>query len=137
MPKPLEINQILNATGDPATGQKNVWQAQLSQKELSDLGALVQSQENLSFPQHCGCFKPPGGLCHEGNCRRTSCVDCHGVCSGSDCQKPICPEHSFYLELPGRPKMRLCRSCYGKTLRRHRTFMVVKTVLSPFVRFEK
>ena len=135
MPKPLQFNQILNVTGDPETGKKNVWQIQTVQDELSDMGGLNHGQENLQIALHCGHYKPPGCICLETGCHQTSCVDCQGVCD--TCKKPICPEHSRYLELSNRPPVRLCSGCHAKALRRHRTLVIVKTVLSPFVRFEK
>ena len=85
----------------------------------------------------CGCFGPLGGRCAESGCGRISCIRCHRHCGGSDgqapdgCGKPICREHSHYLQLPeGKVIVPFCRRCYGRLVRKGRWLAASRTFLS-------
>ena len=87
----------------------------------------------------CGCFGPPSVRCAEPGCGRISCVQCRRHCGGSDnqlpagCGKPICREHSHYLQVPGGRTVPFCRRCYGRLARREKWLSVGRAFLLPFV----
>jgi hypothetical protein len=88
---------------------------------------------------HCGCFGPPGGRCAEPDCGRISCVKCHHHCGGNEsqspagCGKPICREHSRYLQLQDGRIIPFCRRCYSRLTRRNRWLSIGRAFLSPFI----
>lgn len=86
---------------------------------------------------HCGCNaqQPMGGQCGEPGCRRVSCEKCYGRCGS--CLKPLCLEHTRFLDAGGSQPLRLCRACHGKAIRRNRFRAMVKGVISPFITFDE
>ncbi len=59
----------------------------------------------------CGCpttLKPVGNSCFE--CHAVSCAECGGRCS--QCLKPLCLQHSFFLPDAAEQSLRFCRRCY-------------------------
>ncbi len=86
---------------------------------------------------HCGCNAEErmGGQCREPGCQRVSCQRCFGRCTC--CRKPICLEHTRYLD-DGHPRpVRLCTHCYEASVRTRRVSTVARWLLSPFVIIEK
>lgn len=69
--------------------------------------------ERTSFLD-CGCNAEPAGRCFD--CSAISCRVHHGICAS--CQKPICMEHSRFIETKNHESIRLCRQCYEKTQRK-------------------
>ena len=104
---------------------------------ISDLDEALEStyyEEKTSL--HCGCFGVPGGRCSE--CGVISCEKCHRHCGGSEqssslgCGKPLCREHSHYLEING-VSLPFCKRCYSKITRSKKWRKIGKTIMNPFV----
>lgn len=59
----------------------------------------------------CGCTteRPIGGECGEPGCKRVSCRSCFGRCR---CGKPLCLQHSGYIDTDMRRRECVCGSCY-------------------------
>ena len=81
----------------------------------------------------CSLRVPVGGRCYQ--CGGTSCIHCHGHCAA--CHKPICPEHSQFVQEPAGQQMRLCQHCYAVMRRKKVTGIIARVLLCPFVKFQK
>ena len=105
---------------------------QLSDQDDALESVYCEEKTNL----HCGCFGAPGGRCSE--CGVISCEKCHRHCGGSEgsnplgCGKPLCREHSHYLEING-VSLPFCKRCYGKITRSERWRKIGKAIINPFV----
>jgi len=90
--------------------------------------------------QHCGCFAPPGGRCSE--CDVISCIRCHQHCGGTEistslgCGKPLCREHSHYLQLGDGMNLPFCKRCYSKLRRNNNWRKFGRFLAEPFVDLE-
>ncbi|MFC1675945.1 hypothetical protein ACFL3G_02645 [Planctomycetota bacterium] len=103
--------------------------------EDEGLESLYVEQRNSL---HCGCIGlPPGGRCAE--CGQISCAECYTHCGGSKnpvpqgCQKPLCRECSYYLQLPDGRTIPFCKSCHGKIVRKQRWQTTGRALLLPFI----
>ena len=87
---------------------------------------------------HCGCNAeaPMGGQCSEPECRRVSCARCFGRCEGH-CRRPLCLEHSVFVEVGRSHPARFCRPCAEAMARKRAIRTVVLGLLNPFVEFEE
>jgi len=108
---------------------------------VSDHDNSVESiyyQETLN--QHCGCFAPAGGRCSE--CGAISCSRCHQHCGGTEnpsplgCGKPLCREHSNYMEVDNGRILPLCKQCFDKASRKQNRQKVFKFLFAPFMNKE-
>ena len=78
---------------------------------LSQEGSIDRvliSQERF---YHCGCSgeNQLGGQCGEPECGRTSCIQCFSRCFL--CSKPLCLEHTGYVEAREGTRVPLCAVC--------------------------
>jgi|GEM_PF-6088655 len=100
-------------------------------------GCLESIYTEETQNQHCGCFGSPGGRCSE--CGVISCVKCHRHCGGTEvstslgCGKPLCREHSRYLQLGDGNNLPFCKQCYGKLRRKQSWRKVGRFLADPFV----
>ena len=69
-------------------------------------------------------------------CHGPTCADCYGHCAGADCSRPIGPCCDIWAEDPEGRKVRFCRDCYERAVRKRCAWLVTTTILSPFIRFE-
>lgn len=107
--------------------------------KLTDDGCVESFYTDEKSHCACGCFALPGGRCAEVGCGRISCIRCHQHCGGSDnqttagCGKPICREHSNYLQLPEGRTIPFCRQCYSRLVRKQRWLLVGRTFVQFFI----
>ena len=130
--KPLRNKQKLVITDGRIPGQERVLESQLEVDVLSDEGSVDTLTTHKNYACECGCFQPPAGRCEL--CKSLSCASCHGHCQR--CNAPICRECSVFVGLPDGKAARYCQGCYSKIKRQTRISVVVRFLLSPFVRFE-
>ena len=90
----------------------------LTQEEdvLSDEGAIESTEYQRKFVLDCGCDAEGVGRCYE--CGAISCATCHGRCHL--CQKPVCMEHSSFIENATPERMRLCNRCFSAINRKQK-----------------
>lgn len=112
--KPIRRKENVQVTDNPTTGQDQVLEFMQEEDVLSHQGSIDSSNLHRKFFRDCGCDGPIGGRCFE--CSAISCVACHGRCQ--NCQKPICMQHSNFLEKDDGEKERLCGTCYDAIIRR-------------------
>ena len=130
--RPLRRTRHDNTTVDPKTGKECPSESFYQDDLLSDKGSVDTLSNHRDYIQHCGCPGPVGGCCHD--CGEFSCVKCHGRCGS--CMKPLCLECSVFVDVAGGGKVRLCRRCHLRIVRRERLAKVTRLLLSPFIRFE-
>jgi len=133
--KPIRRKKIFQVTDDIRTGQERILETTDECDSLSKAGSIDTVGRVKKFFMDCGCDGPPGGRCHEDGCGAIVCQTCFGHCAG--CQKPLCLEHSWFVESPDRGRIRLCRHCRDKLVRKERWGKIARFLLSPFVRFEE
>jgi hypothetical protein len=129
--RPIRRKEQYKVVVDPLTGQERPSEGYYENDILSDEGSVDTFGKHKDFFKDCGCLGPAGGRCHD--CHALSCVSCHGRCGV--CAKPICLQCSVFADVAGGGKVRLCRRCHLRIVRRERQRKVVRFLLSPFVRF--
>lgn len=102
---------------------------------LSDDGAIESFRTGRRFACSCGCLRPAGGFCAECGPDAGPVCDVH-LLHCHRCSKPLCLGHSSEADLPDGQRVRLCRACFEAGGRRRVARTIVRTLLSPFVRFE-
>lgn len=119
---------------DPETGQVDAQPVKDEIFVLSKEGSIDKIEVEHRTVYHCGCGieNPFGGRCVI--CRQLSCARCYGRCCS--CQRPLCLEHSRFIEtLPGRND-RFCPKCADAFKRRRVGRSIARGLLSPFVNFD-
>ncbi len=102
---------------------------------LSDDGAIESTEVERAFALGCGCLgKTPSGICSV--CVRPVCSDCFGFCERDGCGRPLCRHHSLFVETSNGVTARHCQRCAESTRRKLLAKSVVRSLLSPFIRFE-
>lgn len=87
----------------------------------------------------CGCnarTNPIGGHCGEPGCGRVMCDKCWPRCRCSDCGRPCCLAHLYYLTLPTGERIGLCEKHYRAEVRQRFWKRVGRGALRPFIRFD-
>jgi len=124
--RPLRRKKKYEVTHNPITGEERILELTQEENVLSDQGSVDSESLSRRYIRDCGCDGPVGGRCYE--CGAISCTSCHGRCHS--CQKPICLEHSNFLQVEGKESIRLCRRCYGSITRKQRLVRVGRFFLS-------
>lgn len=124
--RPLRRKKKYEVTQDPTTGKDRILNLTEEEDTLSDQGSVDSAGLHRKYFLDCGCDSGTGGRCYE--CGAISCTSCHGRCHS--CQKPICLEHSNFLQAKGKESIRLCRCCYGSITRKQRLARVGRFFLS-------
>lgn len=130
--RPLRKKNRREVTYDPDTCHDREWYLKKDQDVLSSEGSVDSDEIVRKYFKDCGCDSEIGGRCFE--CGAVSCISCHGRCS--KCQKPICMQHSNFLEKDDGQKERLCGSCHDVTTRKRRFAKVGRFFMSLFVEME-
>jgi hypothetical protein len=130
--KPLRRKNIRQVTYDPDTGQDREWQLKQRLDVLSSEGCVDTTGTVRNHFKDCGCNDEIGGRCYV--CGAVSCTSCHGRCN--KCKKPICMQHSNFLEKENAEKERLCESCYDAITRKQKFAKVGRLFLSLFCEME-
>ena len=131
--RPLRQKTILEVTHDPYTGHERILRIVKEEDVLSDEGSIDSTSMQQKIFLDCGCDAEIGGRCHE--CGAISCRACFGHCQ--NCQKPLCMQHSNFLETKVHGVIRLCNKCHDVIVRKHKLKRIFQFVVSPFVEFEK
>ncbi len=127
--EPLRRNKKVQVTENPKTGETRILESVTEESCLSDQGSIDSVNVVEKHFLDCGCDAPAVGRCYE--CQGLSCKDCHGRCDS--CKKPICPEHSKFLQTENQMAIRLCSACYDEISRKQRTKKIGGFLLSIFV----
>ena len=130
--KPLRQNGACKVTTDPITGQDRILDWNQDEHILSDQGSVNSMAVERIFFLDCKCRGEAAGQCFE--CGAISCNTCHGRCQV--CQKPICLQHSHFLEGDNQEPIRLCGSCHDKISRKQTRTKVGRFLLSLIVQRE-
>jgi hypothetical protein len=133
MPQPLRDDKEIDATFDPETGLKRVFDALLKQDLLSDAGSVDSAKARLRVAHGCGCFGEPGGRC--GICGTVDCKACFGRCCR--CQRPLCQRHSRFLPEPDGTRGRYCPSCHEVARLQRQVAKGLSLLTAPFRRGRK
>jgi hypothetical protein len=131
------VRRVLNlrATPDAESGKTTV----ITNDEQSISLSPEQSVDSINLAHdhfykcYCSAAEKLGGRCYV--CHGTSCARCHGHCSV--CHKPICPEHSVFIQAPSGQHARLCGACHQILRRKRQARTILRGLLSPFVAFDK
>ena len=126
--KPLRRKHTRHVTQDPVTGQDRTLGWTCEEDVLSDHGSVDSTSMQRKFFLDCGCDGEAAGRCFE--CGSLNCSECYGRCQ--QCRKPICMQHSCFLETD-QGEMRLCGRCFDKTSRKRTRAKVGRFLLSLFV----
>ena len=130
------LRRTVDADGNPIV--ENVGGESIA---LSKNGSIDRINIVLDRFYHCGCNAeaPMGGQCSEPDCRRISCKKCFGRCTGTGagCLRPLCLEHSKFVDVGQSNPARLCRPCAEAMARKKAVRTVVLGLLSPFVEFKE
>ena len=114
-----------NPTVEPDEGEASL---------LSEDGSIDTIRYSRDRFFHCGHSTQAvgiGGQCLE--CQGIDCVQCFGHCEA--CSKPLCLEHSVYLESPDLAKpLRLCVNCHEALRQQLFRQRVTRALLRPFTR---
>ena len=131
---PVQRTVNLSHRPDPQTGQPEIQPVSEELVLHSKTGSVDIVKVTYEGFHHCGCTNaiPIGGRC--AICGVASCAQCHGRCQV--CMKPICLEHSKFLETELGARTRLCRGCYESLKRKRLVKGAVRKVLSPFIAFD-
>ena len=127
--KPLRRKKTCQVTTDPITGRDRILGWTQEDDVLSDEGSVDSAGVQRKYFLDCGCDAEIGGRCFD--CSAISCRDCHGRCQS--CQKPICMQHSHFLETEDRGQVRLCGSCFDKITRKQTRAKIGRFFLSLFL----
>lgn len=131
--KPLRRKKNYEVTQDPKTGLDRILNLIEEEDILSDQGSVDSTRVHYKSFLDCECDSEIGGRCFE--CGAVSCKTCHGRCNS--CQKPICLEHSSFLQVGGEDRIRLCRRCYDSIIRKQKLARVGRIFLSLFIDEDK
>ena len=133
--KPVKRNSTVVVTPDPDTGQVCATPVEETVIMLSPEGSIDTVRVVHDRVYHCGCNaqKAMGGRCIE--CRMVSCIDCFGRCAR--CSRPLCLEHSRFVQDRRGVSERLCRRCGERKARQQTAGAVLKGLLLPFLSFEE
>ncbi len=136
--RPRVLRRVVRVTvaEDPETGLPMVIPVEHERLAFATDGALETTLVHHQRFYKCGCDtrNPPGSRCVE--CGGVSCARCQerfGRCCL--CLSPVCPEHAKLLSLGGQRQQVVCRQCLDAIQRRRRLKGLVRTALSPFIRF--
>lgn len=129
--RPIRRNAQLRITVD-SDGNRTIQLEDGQSVALAPDGSLDTIRIAPDSFYHCGCSKRVaiGGQCAEPGCRRVSCRNCFGRCV--TCHKPVCLEHSTYLENEQSVSEKMCRWCADLTKRRRRGRSIARLLLHPF-----
>ncbi len=122
-----------HVTYDPDTDKDREWQLEQSQDVLSSEGSVDSDETVRKYFKDCGCDGNIGGRCYV--CGAVSCISCHGRCN--KCQKPICMQHSNFLEKDNGERERLCEPCYDVITRKQWWARTGRFFLSLFCEMEE
>ena len=106
--KPLRRKKTYEVTYDPITGKDRTLELTQEENVLSDQGSVDSESLTRKYFRDCGCDGQVGGECNK--CGAISCTSCHGRCHR--CKKPICLEHSYFLQVEGEDAIRFCHRHY-------------------------
>lgn len=112
--KPLRRKNKRQVTYDPNAKQDREWHLEQSQDVLSAEGSVDTDEIVRKIFKDCGCDGEIGGRCFD--CGAVSCISCHGRCN--KCQKPICLQHSTFVDKEDGNKERLCNTCHDILIRK-------------------
>ena len=129
--KPLRQVNKQHVTYDPETGKDRIWKLDLDNLSRSSEGAINSDGVVRRYFKDCGCDSEIGGRCFI--CGGVSCKDCHGRCE--KCKKPICLQHSHYLDSDDGEKVRFCSEHYDEESRKQKGKKFWHFLLSPFYDF--
>ena len=130
--KPLRRKNATQITTDSVTGRDRFLGWSQEEDILSDQGSVDSTAVQRIFFLDCGCQGEASGQCFE--CGAISCKICHGRCQV--CQKPICLQHSHFLEGDNQESIRLCGNCHDKISRKQTRTKVGRFLLSLIVQRE-
>ena len=130
--KPLRRKKQYQVTHDPVTGQDRILNFTEEEDILSDQGSVDSAGYQRKYFLDCGCDAEIGGRCFD--CGAISCKTHYGHCQG--CQKPICMQHSSFIESDGQ-RIRLCGRCYNTVTRKQKLAKVSRFFLSIFFQPEE
>ena len=134
--KPIRGEQRRKVVHDPWDRQEEQVAHEDTAHAVSPDGALQSASVERQFALGCGCLgKPPAGFC--AICEKPVCSDCFGHCDSDGCGRPLCRRHSVRIDGPNGKAIRLCHHCCEFATRKRLIRSVGRTLLSPFVRFEK
>ena len=134
MAQPLRRKKFIHVTDDPRTGQERTLEETHENDYLRNGSVDTVGKVKKHF-RDCGCNGAIGGRCAEDGCAAIVCEKCFGHCQ--ECAKPLCTEHSWFIETATHGRIRLCRHCRDKLVRTHRWNKVARFLLSAFVKFEE
>ena len=129
--KPLIRKKIFEVAEDLLTGQNHILDETHEERTLSDEDSVdtVSIHKNIFLSCGCNSRNGIGGRCYD--CRGISCPSCHGQCD--NCKKPICLEHSVFVQEGHQDKVRFCRKCFDALSRKKKLTKAVNLLLSPFI----
>ena len=130
--RPYIRKKALEVTEDPNTGQERILESEEHEDTYSDQKSFDTLDVRHRYIRDCGCDGPVGGRCHE--CGAISCTSCHGRCHS--CQKPVCLEHSNFMQAESKESIRLCHRCYDAVNRKKLLARALNFVLSLFTEEE-
>ena len=108
--EPLRRKKTIEITKNPKNGRKRILGAMTEENVLSDQGSIDSVNVSEKYFLDCGCDAKAVGRCYE--CHGLCCESCFGHCDA--CKKPICPEHSKFVQTNNQTVTRLCRACYDE-----------------------
>lgn len=129
--KPIRSERHRDVAHDPWQGAERLLEQRLVDHQVGAGGGLESEHTAHRIASGCGCLRPAAGFC--AVCGATACEKCFGFCGR--CHKPLCPNHSIYVDAEGSPRV-LCRSCDESIARRRRLSGALRLLLSPIVKFE-
>ena len=130
--RPLRRKNKRHVTYDPDTDKDREWQLEQNQDVLSSEGSVDSDETVRKYFKDCGCDGDIGGRCYV--CGAVSCISCHGRCN--KCKKPICMQHSNFLEKENGEKERLCGTCHDVFIRKQGWAKIGHFFLSLFCEME-
>ncbi len=130
--KPIRQNEARKVTPDRITGQDRILDRRQKKHIRSDQGSVNSMDVEWVFFLDCECKGEAAGRCFE--CGAISCETCHGRCHA--CRKPICMQHSHFLETDDQEPIRLCGRCHDKISRKQTRAKIGRFFLSFLVQQE-
>ncbi len=131
--KPLQRKKNYEVTHTPS-GNEQISPITESEDVLSNEGSIDSSSYQHKIFRACGCEGSAGigGCCYE--CGAMSCPSCHGSCHA--CHKPICLQHSKYLDIKDQ-QVRFCRRCYDQRKRQQKSQKIKRFFFSLVINYEE